>query len=66
MSRGGDGSGQGSRYKKLPSCLRMDSDPGLCWDFVGELGDGAFGKVYKVCDLCETSNLYLNPDMVLY
>ncbi|ODN06171.1 Serine/threonine-protein kinase 10 [Orchesella cincta] len=46
MSRGGDGSGQ-SRYKKLPSCLRMEADPYLQWDFIGELGDGAFGKVYK-------------------
>ena len=29
-------------------CLRMDVDPNLQWDFIGELGDGAFGKVYKV------------------
>lgn len=51
ISRGGEGSGHGGRYKKLPSCLRMESDPSLLWDFVGELGDGAFGKVYKVCAL---------------
>jgi len=46
--RGGEGGGQGSRFKKLPACLRMDVDPGCQWDFIGELGDGAFGKVYKV------------------
>ena len=45
----GDGGGQGSRFKKLPPILRMDVDPTIEWDFVGELGDGAFGKVYKVC-----------------
>ncbi len=46
--RGGDGNGQGHRFKKLPQCLKMDQDPNLWWDFIGELGDGAFGKVYKV------------------
>ncbi|CAG7838593.1 unnamed protein product [Allacma fusca] len=45
--RGGDGAGQGNRLKKLPMCLRMDVDPTVQWDFIGELGDGAFGKVYK-------------------
>jgi len=47
--RGGDSGGHGNRYKnRLPLCLKMDQDPSHHWDFVGELGDGAFGKVYKV------------------
>lgn len=25
-----------------------DKDPNHVWEIVGELGDGAFGKVYKV------------------
>lgn len=25
-----------------------DKDPNVVWEIVGELGDGAFGKVYKV------------------
>lgn len=45
--RGNDGSGQ-SRCRKLPTILRMEVDPAGFWDFIGELGDGAFGKVYKV------------------
>jgi len=47
--RGGDGGGNG-RARKLPTCLRMEVDPCDEWSFVGELGDGAFGKVYKVKD----------------
>ena len=46
--RSGDGNGQGNRYKKLPQCLKMEQDPNQYWNFIGELGDGAFGKVYKV------------------
>lgn len=28
--------------------VRRDVDPNEVWEIVGELGDGAFGKVYKV------------------
>ena len=28
--------------------IKMDLDPGTFWELTGELGDGAFGKVYKV------------------
>lgn len=32
--------------------VRRDLDPNEVWEIVGELGDGAFGKVYKVRALC--------------
>ena len=48
INRSGDGNNHGNRQRKLPSCLKMDQNPNQHWDFVGELGDGAFGKVYKV------------------
>lgn len=28
--------------------LKRNQDPNELWNIVGELGDGAFGKVYKV------------------
>lgn len=30
--------------------LKRDVDPHQMWETLGELGDGAFGKVYKVRD----------------
>lgn len=33
-----------------------DKDPNNVWEIVGELGDGAFGKVYKV-QCCSNYNL---------
>ena len=38
------------RSKILDSIIR-DQDPSELWEIVGELGDGAFGKVYKVGEL---------------
>ena len=29
-------------------CIKKDQDPEETWKIVGELGDGSFGKVYKV------------------
>lgn len=36
-----------AKKKRLYNNIRMDCDPTEFWDMVGELGDGAFGKVYK-------------------
>ncbi|XP_068626124.1 serine/threonine-protein kinase 10 [Battus philenor] len=41
------GSGNDAKKKKVFSNIRDNSDPNEHWDMIGELGDGAFGKVYK-------------------
>ncbi|KFB38598.1 polo kinase kinase [Anopheles sinensis] len=40
------GSGE-AKKKRIFNNIRMDTDPNDFWDMIGELGDGAFGKVYK-------------------
>ncbi|CAE1313377.1 SLK [Acanthosepion pharaonis] len=35
------------KKKNIHSCIKRDVDPNVSWDIIGELGDGAFGKVYK-------------------
>jgi serine/threonine protein kinase len=37
----------GNKKKKANSSLIIDRDPAATWEIVSELGDGAFGKVYK-------------------
>lgn len=37
-----------AKKKKAFNNIQMDCDPKETWDMIGELGDGAFGKVYKV------------------
>ncbi|XP_074114378.1 sterile20-like kinase isoform X2 [Cotesia typhae] len=39
--------GNDAKKKKLYNNIKMDCDPSEFWDMIGELGDGAFGKVYK-------------------
>ncbi|KAM3955298.1 LOW QUALITY PROTEIN: sterile20-like kinase [Aphomia sociella] len=41
------GGGNDAKKKKVFANIRDNSDPSENWDMVGELGDGAFGKVYK-------------------
>ncbi|XP_053623345.1 serine/threonine-protein kinase 10 isoform X2 [Plodia interpunctella] len=41
------GSGHDTKKKKVFANIRDNSDPAENWDMIGELGDGAFGKVYK-------------------
>ncbi|KAJ8667247.1 hypothetical protein QAD02_008909 [Eretmocerus hayati] len=39
--------GNEAKKKKLYNNIKMDVNPEEFWDMIGELGDGAFGKVYK-------------------
>ncbi|XP_067015869.2 serine/threonine-protein kinase 10 [Anabrus simplex] len=41
------GGGNEAKKKKVFNNIKMDCDPEEHWEMVGELGDGAFGKVYK-------------------
>lgn len=36
-----------AKKKRLYNHIKMDTNPFDFWEMVGELGDGAFGKVYK-------------------
>lgn len=37
------------KKKKQYEHVRRDENPEEIWEIIGELGDGAFGKVFKVC-----------------
>ncbi|XP_018327866.1 serine/threonine-protein kinase 10 isoform X2 [Agrilus planipennis] len=39
--------GNDAKKKKVFNNVRMECDPKEYWDMIGELGDGAYGKVYK-------------------
>ena len=32
----------------LPLCIRTNEGPDACWDIAEQIGNGAFGKIYKV------------------
>jgi len=52
------GSGDGKKKVRHYQYIKRDADPNELWEIVGELGDGAFGKVFKVLsDSCDTSHV---------
>ncbi len=44
------------KQKTLPSAIIQGVDPSTLWENIAELGDGAFGKVYKASNT-KTGNL---------
>lgn len=46
--------GRSGKTKKDYPNLTRGKDPLELWNKTGEVGDGAFGKVYKVCMFCRT------------
>ena len=49
------GGGEGKKKVRHYQYIKRGVDPSESWDIVGELGDGAFGKVYKVFLTCVSS-----------
>ena len=47
-SGGMSGNSEKERRARSLMYIKRDQDPRELWEIVGELGDGAFGKVYKV------------------
>lgn len=47
------------KKKKQYEHVRRDENPEEIWEIIGELGDGAFGKVFKVGILCSTTHSLL-------
>ena len=46
---GSEKHGRSQRKSKALQSINVGQNPLEIWEIVGELGDGAFGKVYKVC-----------------
>ncbi|KAF7253155.1 STE20-like serine/threonine-protein kinase [Varanus komodoensis] len=47
----------GEKKKKQYEHVKRDLNPEDYWEIIGELGDGAFGKVFKICNMAEKSKL---------
>ena len=43
----GGGTGSDAKRKKLTHHVKTNQNPEEVWELIGELGDGAFGTVYK-------------------
>ncbi len=52
--------GDSKKPKKDYSYIKKNQDPNEVWEIIGELGDGAFGKVYKVCCSHVSSFVFLS------
>ena len=48
-----------AKRKKVCHNIRQNENPEDYWRIVGELGDGAFGKVYKVSIIISSSRTKL-------
>lgn len=46
------------KKKKQYEHVRRDENPEEVWEIIGELGDGAFGKVFKVGSDSLTSDVW--------
>lgn len=55
LFRGGTFSAQSKRL--LPTVIEYDVDSHENWEVLGELGDGAFGKVEKVVNRLDSTKL---------
>lgn len=59
------------KKKKQYEHVRRDENPEEIWEIIGELGDGAFGKVFKVgsdtctIDICR-QKLFLCTEVCFY
>lgn len=52
------------KKKKQYEHVRRDENPEEVWEIIGELGDGAFGKVFKVGDVsCTAALCGSNPSL---
>lgn len=49
-----------AKKKKVFNNIHMDCDVDDFWEMIGELGDGAFGKVYKVIFFNDLYQLSIN------
>lgn len=54
------------KKKKQYEHVRRDENPEEIWEIVGELGDGAFGKVFKVGFLLTFVHLFYFMSVLLF
>lgn len=54
------------KKKKQYEHVRRDENPEEIWDIIGELGDGAFGKVFKVGHFSPRAPLWSEDELPLF